>query len=84
MQQIIIQVGPSRQLFETFNFAFMKYFDFLVKTALLRPFFFSWVICVTNYGRKLSSVINNRAQFSAVICDTNHPRKAERPQKGLF
>ena len=34
MQEIIKQVGPSRQLFETVNFAFMKIFDFLVKTAL--------------------------------------------------
>ena len=34
MQQIIKQAGPSRQLFETVNFAFMKIFDFLVKTAL--------------------------------------------------
>ena len=34
MQKIIKQVGPSRQLFETVNFAFMKIFDFLVKIAL--------------------------------------------------
>ena len=38
MQQIIKQVGPSRQLFETVNFAFMKIFDFLIKTALLGAF----------------------------------------------
>ena len=38
MQKIIKQVGPSRQLFETVNFAFMKIFDFLVKTALLEAF----------------------------------------------
>ena len=25
------QAGPSRQLFETVNFAFMKIFDFLIK-----------------------------------------------------
>ena len=35
MQQIVKQVGTSRQIFETVNFAFMKIFDFLVKTALL-------------------------------------------------
>ena len=35
MQKIIKQAGPSRQLFETVNFAFMKIFDFLIKTALL-------------------------------------------------
>ena len=34
MQQIIKQVGPSRQLFETVNFAFMKIFDFEIKIAL--------------------------------------------------
>ena len=34
MQEIIKQVGPSRQLFETVNFAFMKIFDFLIKIAL--------------------------------------------------
>ena len=38
MQEIIKQVGSSRQLFETVNFAFMKIFDFLVKTALLGAF----------------------------------------------
>ena len=38
MQEIIKQVGSSRQLFETVNFAFMKIFDFLVKTALLVAF----------------------------------------------
>ena len=38
MQQIIKQAGPSRQLFETVNFAFMKIFDFLIKTALLGAF----------------------------------------------
>ena len=38
MQKIIKQVGPSRQLFETVNFAFMKFFDFLVKKALFWTF----------------------------------------------
>ena len=38
MQEFIKQAGPSRQLFETFNFAFMKIFDFLIKTALLGAF----------------------------------------------
>ena len=38
MQEIIKQAGPSRQLFETVNFAFMKIFDFLVKTALFWTF----------------------------------------------
>ena len=34
MQEIIKQAGSSRQLFETVNFAFMKFFDFSVKIAL--------------------------------------------------
>ena len=40
MQQIIRHVDPSRQLFETVKFAFIKIFDFLVKTALLGAFLF--------------------------------------------
>ena len=38
MQKIIKQVGPSRQLFETVNFAFMNIFDFLVKIAICSAF----------------------------------------------
>ena len=38
MQEIIKQVGLSRLLFETVNFAFMKIFDFLIKTALFGVF----------------------------------------------
>ena len=38
MQQIIKQAGPSIQLLETVNFAFMKNFDFLIKTALFGAF----------------------------------------------
>ena len=39
MQKTIKQAGPSRQLFETVNFAFMKNFDFLVKIAIFEAFF---------------------------------------------
>ena len=38
MEKIIEQVGPSRQLFEAVNFAFMKNFDFLVKIAIFWAF----------------------------------------------
>ena len=38
IQQIIKQAGPSSQLFETINFAFMKIFDSLIKTALFWTF----------------------------------------------
>ena len=33
-----MKARPSRQLFETVNFAFMKIFDFLIKTALFGAF----------------------------------------------
>ena len=36
MQKFIKGKGPSRQLFETVNFAFMKIFEFLVKIAVFR------------------------------------------------
>ena len=43
MQKFIKGTGPSRQLFETVNFAFMKIFDFLVKIAIFEAFFhFLW------------------------------------------
>ena len=42
MQKMIEQANPSRQLFETVNFAFMKNFDFLVKIALLGAFLLFW------------------------------------------
>ena len=38
MQKFIIGMGPSRQLFETVNFAFMKIFDFLVKIVIFWAF----------------------------------------------
>jgi hypothetical protein len=44
MQKMIEQAGPSIQLFETVNFAFMKNFDFLVKIAIFWAFllFLGW------------------------------------------
>ena len=39
MHQIIKPTCPSRQLFETVNFAFMKIFDFLVKIVIFGAFF---------------------------------------------
>ena len=38
MGKIIEQVGPSIQLFEAVNFAFMKILDFLVKIAIFWAF----------------------------------------------
>ena len=44
MEKVIKQASPSRQLFETVNFAFMKIFDFLVKIAIFWAFllFLGW------------------------------------------
>ena len=44
MQKILEQACPSRQLFETVNFALMKNFDFLVKIAIFWAFllFLGW------------------------------------------
>ena len=36
MHQILKQAGPSMNFFEAVNFAFIKFFDFLVKIALFR------------------------------------------------
>ena len=38
MQKIIKPRSPSRQLLETVNFAFIKFFDSLVKKAIFRVF----------------------------------------------
>ena len=41
MQKYIKGKGPSRQLFETVNFAFMNFFNFLVKIAIFCAFLHS-------------------------------------------
>ena len=51
MQKIIKLRSPSRQLSETFNFAFMKIFDVLVKIAVFRASLLFWKIHVMLYGR---------------------------------
>ena len=53
MQEIIKQAGPSRQLFETVNFAFMKIFDFLIITA----FFWAFLLFLGDLCHKLQSKI---------------------------
>ena len=88
MQKFIKLRSPSRQLLETVNFAFIKIFDSLFKTALLGAF----LLFLGDLRHKLwpkkelgdKPRVNHRVRFSAVICDTNHLRKAEKPQKGLF
>ena len=47
MQQIIKQAGPSIQLFETVNFAFMIFFDIFGQNSHFQGLFcFSWVIAI--------------------------------------
>ena len=53
MQEIIKQVGSSRQLFETVNFAFMKIFDFLVKIALFWASLLFWGDSCHKLGPKI-------------------------------
>ena len=38
LKQIMKQTGPSRQYFETVNFAFMKFFESLVKITIFGAF----------------------------------------------
>ena len=70
MQKNIKQAGYCEKLFETVNFAFMKIFDFLIKTALfeafllflgdscqkLRPKSNAW------FGQKLSTQISQKKE----------------------
>ena len=53
MQQILKHAGPSSQLFETVNFAFMKIFDFSVKTALFGAF----LLLLGEFCHKLRPII---------------------------
>ena len=88
MEKIMKQTGPSRQLFETINFAFMKIFDFLVKIAIFWAFLLFLGDSCHKLRPKSSSVarwspqlFSHQARFSAVICEANHPRKSRKAQK---
>ena len=63
MQQIIKQVGPSRQLFETINFPFLKFFDFLVKTAL----FGAYLLFLGDSCHKLRPKVELRGEINELI-----------------
>ena len=63
MQEIIKQEGSSRQLFEIFNFAFMKIFDFLVKTALFGAF----LLFLNDSCHKLQEKIEHGGQINELI-----------------
>ena len=92
MQKIIEQRSPSRQFFETVNFAFMKKFDFLVKITIFWAFllFLGWFvsqITAENRARWLYDLLN----YLATELDFGHnlwhksPRKKQKgPKKGYF
>ena len=63
-------MSPSRQLLETVNFAFMKFFDSLVKIAVFRALSFFW---------RFPSCISSRitCSFAAVKHDVNLPKKGK-------
>ena len=56
MQQIIKQAGPSAQLLETVNFAFIKFLDLSVKIAILGAFLLFLGDLCHKLQPKLSSV----------------------------
>ena len=73
MQKIIKPCIPSRQLLETVNFAFMKFFDSLVKIAVFRAsllFFGRFASCFTAV---IEHVIREEMH------DGNLPKKREMP-----
>ena len=88
MQEIIKQVGSSRQLFETVNFAFMKIFDLLVKIALFTVFlgaingwskwsFFGHFLFFGRFASCIAAVIKNLIR--AEINEANLSDKEEIP-----
>ena len=82
---MIEQAGPSRQLFETVNFALMKDFDFLVKIAIFWAFllFRGWFESRVTAEIKLNYIATE--PNLAVTRDANHPQKKQKsPKNGFF
>ena len=78
MQKLIKQTSPSRYLLETVNFAYMKFFDSLVKITIFWAFLlFFWEIRVTRSAPFKCSI-------AAVMHDANLPKNREMPKKWLF
>ena len=92
MQQIIKQACPSRQLFETVNFPFMKIFDFFYQNS---PFgglstFLGWFVSQTTAENR-AQWLNKCADHIAIELDFGRnlwhesPRKKQKgPKKGDF
>ena len=78
MGKIIEQVGPSRQLFEAVNFAFMKIFDFFSQNSHfwdIPPIFWRFPSRVTFQIKCLNG---------PVMHDANLPKKEKCPKNGYF
>ena len=74
MRQIIKQAGPSRQLFETVNFAFMKIFDFFVKIVV----FWAFLLFLGDLRHALRPQSNTQTGQNA---RHKSPKKKEKCQK---
>ena len=92
MQQIMQQAGPSGQLFETVNFAFMKIFDYLIKTALFwgLSVFLGWFTSQITAENRVGRLYNQRVDlaielnFWPFFVTWITLEKQKGPQKGLF
>ena len=76
-QKIIKQRSPSRQLFETINFAFMNFFDFLVKIAIFKAFLL--------FSERFSSRISARIKcLSRTVYGNNAWRKSPEKRRNVL
>ena len=76
MQEIIKQEGSSRQLFKTVNFAFMKIFDFLIKTAIFQVILLFLEICVMRYGQNRTRDLGKNSRHKSPKKSRKAPKKA--------
>ena len=77
MEKIMKQAGPSRQLFEAVNFAFMKIFHFLVKIAIFRAFLL--------FSERFSSCISARIKCSSqTVYGRNAWRKSPEKRRNVL
>ena len=85
MQKMIEQAGPSRQLFETVNFASMKNFDFLVKIAIFWAFllFRGWFASRVTAEIKLGGYIIE-LDFGRNAWRKSSKKKQKSPKNGYF
>ena len=88
MQEIIKQADSSSQLFETVNFAFMKFFDFLVKTALFEAFLLFWGDSCNKLRPKIERgsyvIFSHQARFLSKFVTGITQEKQQGLKKGCF